>query len=119
MNGTQRIITALSRGVPDRVPHLELAYNEASIIKIARCFTEDLPQPDYIQRMDLESRVKLFNTALLVMEELDVDGLTMRIFPGIRAIDEEHYRDDWGVTFLLSPHGEAVVVLKRDRGQVQ
>ena len=110
MNGTQRIITALSRGIPDRVPHLELAYNEESIIKIARCFTEDLPQPDHVQRMDLETRVKLFDAVLLVAEELDVDGLTLRIFPETRAIDEERYIDDWGVTFLLSPFGEPLVV---------
>jgi uroporphyrinogen decarboxylase len=110
MNGRQRITTALSRAIPDRVPHLELAYNEESIIKIARCFTEDLPKPDYIQRMDLESRVKLFDAVLLVVEELDVDGLTLRIFPETRAIDADHFTDDWGVTFLLSPHGEAVVV---------
>jgi uroporphyrinogen decarboxylase len=110
MNGRQRVITALSRGIPDRVPHFELAYNEESVIKIARCFTEDLPKPDYIQRMDLESRVKLFDAVLLVVEELDVDGLTLRIFPETRAIDADHFRDDWGVTFLLSPHGEAVVV---------
>ena len=110
MNGTQRIITALSREVPDRVPHFELAYNEESIIKIARHFTEDLPKPDYIQRMDLENRLKLFDAALLVVEELDVDGLTLRIFPETRAIDEEHFTDDWGVTFLYSPFGEPLVV---------
>jgi uroporphyrinogen decarboxylase len=110
MNGTERIITALSREIPDRVPHFELAYNEESIIKIARYFTEDLPQPDYIQRMDLENRVKLFDAALLVVEELDVDGLTLRIFPETRAIDEEHFTDDWGVTFLVSPFGEPLVV---------
>jgi uroporphyrinogen decarboxylase len=110
MNGRQRLITALSRGIPDRVPHFELAYNEESVLKIARHFTEDLPKPDYIQRMDLESRVKLFDAVLLVVEELDVDGLTLRIFPETRAIDRDHFIDDWGVTFLLSPHGEAVVV---------
>ena len=109
MNGRERIISALSREIPDRVPHFELAYNEESVLKIAHHFTEDLPKPDYIQRMDLESRVKLFDAVLLVIEELDVDGLTMRIFPETRAIDEDHFRDDWGVTFLLSPHGEAVV----------
>ena len=117
MNGKQRVISALSLEIPDRVPHLELAYNEASIIKIARCFTEDLPQPDYIQRMDVVSRVKLFDAALLVIEELDVDGLTMRIFPETQAIDEEHFRDDWGVTFLLSPHGEPLVVDGPIRGE--
>jgi uroporphyrinogen decarboxylase len=109
MNGTERVLTALSVGIPDRVPHLELAYNESSIIRIARCFTEDVPEPDYIQRMDLGSRVRLFEAALLVIEKLDVDGMTLRIFPEQEVIDEEHVRDDWGVTFQLSPVGEAVV----------
>jgi uroporphyrinogen decarboxylase len=110
MNGRERVLTALSVGIPDRVPHLELAYNESSIIRIARCFTEDVPEPDYIQRMDLGSRARLFEAALLVIEELDVDGMTMRVFPEHEVIDEEHVRDDWGVTFQLSPLGEAVVV---------
>jgi uroporphyrinogen decarboxylase len=110
MNGRERILTALSLGIPDRVPHMELAYNEESIIRIARCFTDDVPEPDYIQRLDLAGRVKLFEAALLVIEELDVDGLTLRIFPETELLDEEHVRDDWGVTFQLSPFGEAVVV---------
>jgi uroporphyrinogen decarboxylase len=110
MNGRERVMTALSIGVPDRVPHLELAYNESSIVEIARCFTEDVPEPDYIQRMDLGSRVRLFEAALLMIEELDVDGLTLRIFPEHDVLDEKHVRDDWGVTFQLSPWGEAIVV---------
>ena len=110
MNGRERVVTALSVGIPDRVPHLELAYNEASIVRIARCFAEDVPEPDYIQRMDLGSRVRLFEAALLVVEELDVDGLTLRVFPEHQVIDQKHVRDDWGVTFQLSPFGEALVV---------
>jgi uroporphyrinogen decarboxylase len=110
MNSRERVLAALSLEIPDRVPHLELAYNEASILKVARCFTEDLPEPDYIQRMDLGSRVKLFDAALLLIEELDVDGITLRVFPESQVIDELHFKDDWGVTFRLSPFGEAVVI---------
>jgi len=110
VNSRDRTIAALSLETPDRIPHLELAYNESSVIGIARLYTDDLPRPDYIQRMDPESRVKLFEAALLLVEELDVDGMTLRIFPETQLIDEDHVRDDWGVTFLLSPHGEAVVV---------
>jgi hypothetical protein len=101
MNSRERVLAALSLEIPDRVPHLELAYNEASILKVARCFTEDLPEPDYIQRMDLGSRVKLFDAALLLIEELDVDGITLRVFPESQVIDELHFKDDWGVTFRL------------------
>ncbi|MBN1637064.1 MAG: hypothetical protein JW920_11145 [Deltaproteobacteria bacterium] len=110
MNGRDRVLRALSLGIPDRVPHLELAYNESSVINIARHFTDDVPQADYIQRMDLESKIKLFEAVLLVIEELDVDGITLRVFPETRKIDEEHVIDDWGVTFQFSPYGEALVV---------
>jgi uroporphyrinogen decarboxylase len=110
MNSRERLITALSLGIPDQIPHLELAYNERSVIGIARCFTDDLPKPDFIQRMDLESKVKLFEAVLLMVEKLDVDGVTLRIFPESQRIDEDLVRDDWGVTFQLSSYGESVVM---------
>ncbi len=110
LNGRERMITALSLGIPDRVPHWELAYNEASIINIAKNFTDDLPPAGYIQSMDAESKIKLINAMLLMIEELDIDGLTLRVFPTSEIIDDEHVRDDWGVTFQLSPVGEATVI---------
>lgn len=110
MNGKDRIITALSLGVADRVPHWENAYNESSIIGIARHFTDDLPQFDFFQRMDMESKVKLFEAVLLLIEELDVDGISMRIFSETDFIDDERYIDEWGVTYRLDPAGEAVVM---------
>jgi uroporphyrinogen decarboxylase len=60
--------------------------------------------------MDIEDKVKLFNAVLLIIEELDVDGITLRAFPASKLIDNEHVRDDWGVTFQLSEAGEATVV---------
>jgi len=103
MNGVERMNTALSLGVPDRVPHWELAYNESSIVNIARQFTDDVPEPDYIQRMPLEEKVRLFEAVILIMEELDVDGITLRIFPESELLDGDYLRDDWGVTFMMSP----------------
>ncbi len=110
MNSRERMITALSLEVPDRVPHWELAYNESSVINIARYFTADLPPEGYIQNMDAENKIRLINALLLLVEELDVDGLTLRIFPTAEIIDDEHIKDDWGVTFQLSPVGEATVI---------
>jgi len=110
MNGKERMLAALARRIPDRVPHWELAYNESSIINIARQFTDDVPEIDYIQRMDLETKIKLFDTVVMVINELDVDGLTLRPFTASTFIDEERYVDDWGVTFQLDPAGEALVL---------
>jgi len=109
MNGKERMKTALSLGQPDRVPHWELAYNESSVLGIAGHYTDDLPALDFIQRMTLENKIRLFEAALLVVRELDVDGLTLRPFPETRFIDEIRYVDDWGVTFQLDRAGEATV----------
>ena len=57
MNGKERMTTALSLGVPDRVPHWALAYNESSIIDIARLFTDDVPEVGYVQKMDFENKM--------------------------------------------------------------
>ncbi len=110
MNGKERMVAALSLQIPDRVPHWELAYNESSIIGIARHFTDDLPEVDYVQRMSFEDRLKLFEAVILVQEELDVDGVTLRIFPEAEFLDSETYKDDWGTVFRFDPSGEALVV---------
>lgn len=110
MNGKERMITALSLAIPDRVPHWELAYNESSIIKIARHFTDDLPEIDYVQKMDLDSKLKLFEAVVLIQEELDVDGITMRILSESEFIDDIHFKDDWGIVYRLDPSGEALVM---------
>jgi uroporphyrinogen decarboxylase len=109
MNGKERMKSALSLGKPDRVPHWELAYNESSVLGIARHFTDDLPAVDFIQRMTLDDKIRLFDAAVLVVTALDVDGLTLRLFPEARFIDEIRYVDDWGVTFQLDRAGEATV----------
>jgi len=110
LNGRDRMIAALSLEIPDRVPHWELAYNESSVINIARHFTDDLPAAGYIQNLDDENKIKLINSLLLIIEKLDIDGLTLRVFPTAEIISDELFRDDWGVTFQLSPVGEAAVL---------
>lgn len=110
MNGKERMLTALSLGKPDRVPHWELAYNESSVIRIVRHFTDDVPEIDFIQRMSLENKIRLFDAVLLVVTELDVDGLTLRPFSESKFIDDTRFVDDWGVTFQLDEAGEALVL---------
>ncbi len=110
MNGPERLQTALARGIADRVPHFELAYNESSIIGIARHFTDNLPPLNYVQRMSIEDKIKLFDALLLMVDELDVDALTLRILTKNEDLDENHFKDSWGVTYLLSPAGDSPVV---------
>jgi uroporphyrinogen decarboxylase len=46
----------------------------------------------------------------LFIEELDVDGVALRLLAKTEDIDESHVRDPWGVTYLLSPSGDSPVV---------
>jgi uroporphyrinogen decarboxylase len=110
MNGKERVRTALGRGIPDRVPHFELAYNESSVIGIARLFAENVPEPDFIQRMGQLEQVRLFDAAVNVIRELDVDGITMRVFHQAEFVNALDFIDTWGVRFRLDPAGEAVVL---------
>ncbi len=110
MNGLERANTALAVKVPDRVPHFELAYNESSIIGIAKHFTDDLPDVGYFQKMGLEDKIRLMEALILFIEELDVDGVVVRLFSEVKFIDDLRFVDDWDVTYKLDPSGEALVV---------
>ena len=79
MTGQERILKALNLEQPDRVPHFELAYNESSIIGIARHLTDKLPPDKPVADMTPEELVMIFDALTLFIEELDVDGLTARV----------------------------------------
>jgi len=107
MTGRERILTALELGQADRVPHFELAYNEASIIGIARKFTDELPPDKAASDMTPEELMMIFNALGLIIEELDVDGLTARTLERGEEIDADTFKDEWGVIFRRNQFGLA------------
>lgn len=108
MNGKERILTALERGRPDTVPIWEMAYNEASIIGIARHFVPDeqLPEPKLNMDMTDTERFGLLNALITFVRELDLDGVTAVSLAPRERIDKEHIRDGQGVVYHLSTVGE-------------
>lgn len=112
MTGKERIITALELGQPDTVPIWELAFNEKSIIKIARHFMDEkqLPEPKFYGDMNETEFFKLANAFITIIRELNLDGLnTVTNAPFVR-IDSEHIKDADGVIFHLSEVGEPYCV---------
>lgn len=111
MTGRERILTALSGGIPDTVPTFTLAMNEGSILNIGRHFTDDLPAPGYAGQMAFEDQLKILEALALIHEELDVDAVTAFVLdtPG-EAVSETRYRNEWGVVMERNPHGQAVPV---------
>ncbi len=108
MNGKERIKVALDRGQPDAVPIWEMAFNESSIIGIAKHFTDEANLPEVKLLMDMtgEEKLKLIGGGITLIRELDLDGMTaVSLAPRERA-DEKHMRDANGVIYHLSQVGE-------------
>lgn len=110
MTGKERMLTAFSRKEPDRVPVWEMAFNEESIIKLGRFYTDDLPPVKLAQQMTMEEKVKLLNTLFTVARELELDGLTSIALLGTEPVDDEHVKDGWGRILRISEEGEATAV---------
>jgi len=108
MTGKERILTALNRGQPDRVPVWELAFNEASIIALARNFMDpaDLPPPQNVNDMTDGQVLQLVNAFRVMATELNLDGVTATSSAPMKRVDENHFRDVFGVIHHVSPHGE-------------
>jgi len=108
MNGRERIKMALARGEPDVVPVWEMAYNEASIVGIARLLIDpaNLPEPKLIMDMNDVEKFKLVGGLLAIVRELDLDGVTAVSLAPRERLDAEHMRDALGVVYHLSTVGE-------------
>jgi len=107
MTGRERILAALRLEQPDRVPHFELAYNESSIIGIARHFTDELPPMKSVADMTPEEMIMIFNALALIIDELDIDGLTARVLEQEEDLGDGCFKDSWGVIYKRNPFGLA------------
>lgn len=108
MNGRERIHTALKRGTPDLVPIWEMAYNESSIIGIARNFLPDKELPPIKLNLDMNDteRFQLLNALFAFVRALDLDGVTAVSLAPRQRVDTDYMRDAIGVVYHLSEFGE-------------
>lgn len=110
MTGKERMLEAFSLREPDRVPVSELGFNEESIIKLGRFFTDDLPPMKFAQQMTMEEKIKLLNTLFTMVRELELDGITSIGILETEPVDEDHVKDGWGRILRVSEEGEATAV---------
>lgn len=106
MTGQERFLTALMCGEPDMVPIWELGINEPSILNIARLFTDNVPSLKYLHEMTPADLVNTLNMLKLIVEELDFDGVTVPTLQGREMLGSDRVRDNLGVVYQVSPHGE-------------
>ncbi len=105
MQPRERMLAALDLKQPDRVPVWELAFNEASIIGIARHFTSELPPLKPVSDMTMEEKLQLFDAMCTLVDSLDLDGITLLALGQREKVDDKHFRDGLGVVYHLSDHG--------------
>ncbi|OFW57978.1 MAG: hypothetical protein A2W01_10900 [Candidatus Solincola sediminis] len=110
MTGKERMLEAFGRSESDRVPVWEMAFNEESIIKLGRFFTDDLPPLKFAQQMTVEEKIKLLMTLFTVIRQLELDGITSIAILDTEKVDEDHVRDGWGRIMRISEEGEATAV---------
>jgi uroporphyrinogen decarboxylase len=99
------MLAALDLKQPDRVPVWELAFNEVSIIEIARHFTSDVPPLKQASDMTLDEKVQLFEAMCTMVDALDLDGITLLPLGQREKIGDNLIRDELGVVSRLSDHG--------------
>ncbi len=106
MNSRQRIIKALDREIPDRVPTFELLIDEASILKLAELlFGESSSSVNVKTRFGEESTHSL-DLHLKIAEKLDLDSITTYFSTGMGCVDENIAVDRFGTKYHLSGHGQ-------------
>ena len=103
MNGYERIMAALRLEQPDRVPIFELLINEPVI----RALYPDLSTDAEFQRGSQGG----YRIQADFIEREDIDAITIFEDGRVEWIDEEHYIDEWGLTWQVPPSGIPYVVV--------
>ncbi len=102
MTGYERMMTALRREEPDRVPMFELIINEPVI----KALYPELSSNTKYQR----GSEGIYGIQADFIEKEDLDAIV--IFEDMRSewIDDQHYVDEWGITWQIPPSGIPYVV---------
>ena len=108
MNGKERMLAALRLEQPDIVPLWEQAFNESSIIGIAKHFmdADKLPESKPVMSMTGAERLSLISGLLTFAKELDMDGVTATSLAPREDLGNDMIRDSLGIVYRHSEHGE-------------
>ena len=106
MNGKERIMTALNRQQPDRVPVFENYINEPVVIRLAKILLPASVELKTSQDRAGEERLEIMDLYCSVIEELGLDATSTLFSTGLKQIGEGRGRDKFGTIWSLSEHGE-------------
>jgi uroporphyrinogen decarboxylase len=112
MEHKERMLAALDRREPDMVPIWELAFNEPSIVGIARHFVEEdkLPPVKMVMDYDDVEKFKLIGGLIAFTRALDLDGVTAIGLAPRQRLSDTLLRDAFGVVNHVSDFGEPMPI---------
>jgi uroporphyrinogen decarboxylase len=110
MDCRERILTALNKKQPDRVPVFELLIDEISVIRLAKILMGDKVEVKAEKTRFGEESFKVLNLYCSVVEKLEIDATTTNFSVGLEVTGKDRGRDKFGTVYMLSPHGEPLPV---------
>lgn len=106
MNSRERILKALNKEQPDKVPVFELYINEPSVVKVAKILApESVKIQAGMDRFGDES-IEILDLYCLIVEKLGLDATCMNFSMGIENLGNDRGKDKYGTLYFLSEHGE-------------
>ena len=106
MNGKERIMCALDRQQPDRVPVFENYINEPVILRLVEILLPGSLGLQVSQDRAGEERLEVMDLYCSIIKEMDLDATSTLFSTGLKQIAEGRGRDKFGTLWSLSEHGE-------------
>jgi uroporphyrinogen decarboxylase len=110
MNGRERILCALDRRQPDRVPVFENYINEPVIMRLAEILLPGSGKLKVSQDRAGEERLEVMDLYCSIVKEMDLDATSTLFSTDLRQVAEGRGRDKFGTLWSLSEHGEPLPI---------
>jgi uroporphyrinogen decarboxylase len=106
MNARERVLLALDRKEPDRVPIFESYINDAVLVELARLLGVETKKVEVGKERSGEEKTDTLDLYCGVVNALDLDMTSTKMSTGLKRTSPERGRDMFGTIWLMSPHGE-------------
>ncbi len=111
MNSKQRVLAALNNEQPDKVPIYGEDIDEPVLLKLADILGWDAAAPSPGRGlMQVGPGPEMLELYCRLVDELGLDATSCSHSIGLERIADDHVRDKYGCVYLLSDHGEPMVV---------
>ena len=106
MSSKERVLTALSCQVPDRVPIFEPWTDEPIIVNLTQLLGSEMTQLEAARSTYGDESQEIVDLYCAVVQNLPLDATCYVFSRHLQAIGKDLVKDKYGTTYRLSDHGE-------------